>query len=53
MATRKPIESLTTTFALLAVALLLMGLSAASQRTCEPVHATRAPCQNTGHAPCR
>ena len=53
MATRKPIESLTTTLALLATALLLMGLSAASQRTCEPVHVTRAPCQSTGHTPCR
>ena len=52
MATRKPIE-LTTTFALLAAALLLMGLSAASQWTNDTPKGTRAPCQNTGHAPCR
>jgi hypothetical protein len=53
MSAGPPVESRSTTLALLAAALLLMGLSAASQWTCEPVPGTRAPCQNTGHAPCR
>ena len=51
MSAARPIDSRTTTLALLAAALLLMGLAAASQ--IEPVRGTRAPCQNTGHAPCR
>jgi hypothetical protein len=53
MSAGRSIESRSTTLALLAVALLLMGLSAASQWTDETPRGTRAPCQNTGHAPCR
>jgi hypothetical protein len=47
----RPPDPRTATLALLAAALLLMGFATVSR--VEPVRGTRAPCQNTGHAPCR
>jgi hypothetical protein len=51
MSAGRPFESRSTTLALLAAALLLMGFAAASQKA--PARGVRIPCQNTGHAPCR
>jgi hypothetical protein len=46
-----PPDPRTSMWALLVAALLLTGFATVSR--VEPVRGARAPCQNTGHAPCR